>query len=194
MKKEILTDEVILQDILKNEEKKAQNNDNKTLIWVMPIAALAILAGYAVSWVLAIPIGLLAIVPIVLYFKQNKKDREIVESVEYDGEFVISTDKLSHIDKEQVYEPHTHYRPGMSTHTHYTKCITVFYFDNAKWRVPETEKLYAWSKEMYISPEGLDNTSLRGDEFYLVSRKGEAEVAYAYNRKFFEYKGNHTVS
>ncbi len=194
MKKEILTDEVILQDILKHEVKKAKNNDNKTLVWVMPIAAVAFLAGYTVSWVLAALIGLVAIVPIVLYFKQNKKDREIVESVEYDSEFVICTDKLSHIDKEQVYEPHSHYSPGRRSRTHYTKYVTVFYFDHAKWRVPETEKFYAWSKEMYISPEGLDNTSLRGDEFYLVSRKGEVEVAYAYNRKFFEYKGNHNVS
>ena len=58
----------------------------------------------------------------------------------------------------------------------------------------ETEKLYAWSRDMYISPQGLENTSLQGDEFYLVTRKGEAEVAYAYNKKFFEYKGKYNLS
>ena len=70
----------------------------------------------------------------------------------------------------------------------------VFYFENGKWRIPETGTLYAWSKEMYISPEGLDNTSVPGNQFYIVRRRGEAEIAYAYNKKFFEYKGKYNLS
>ena len=193
MKKEILTDEVIRRDILKHEVQKAETNDKKTLVWVMPILAVALLAGFVVSWLLAVPIALLAIIPIALYIKQNVKDAEITRSVRNDGEFSISTDVLSHIAKDEpVYEPHQHIFGG--SRTHYVKYVTYFYFEHAKWRVPEVEKLYAWSRDMYISPQGLENTSLQGDEFYLVTRKGEAEVAYAYNRKFFEYQGSHTVS
>ena len=194
MTKEILTDDIIRQDILVHEVKKANTNDKKTLVWIGPITAAALVAGYLVSWVLGVLIALLAIIPVVMYFKQEKEDVQILEQVTHGGEFTVCTDVLSHIGQETVYEPHVHTNIGSSYKTHYTKTVKVYFFHNAKWRVPETDTLYAWSKEMYISPQGLDNTSLRGDEFYLVTRLGEAEVAYAYNKKFFEYKGNHTVS
>ena len=189
MTKEILTDEAIRQDVLGNEVKKAKANDKKTLIWVAPIAVAAIAVGINIHVILGVLIGLVAIVPIYLYFKQNKADSDVVFEVEHDCEFVVEIDTLSHIDQQTVYEPHSHYNSLGGSKTHLTKSVPVLVFHNAQWRVPETEKLYAWSKEMYISPEGLQNTALRGDKFYIVRRFGNAEVAYAYNTKFFDYKG-----
>lgn len=188
MTKEILTDERIRQDVLGNEVKKAKGNDNKTLVWVMPIAVAAILAGVYVHVLLGVAVGLLAIIPIYLYFKQNREDSDTVFEVEHGAEFIVEIDTLSHITTETIYEPHTVGTFGRR-HTQYSKTVTVFEFHNAKWRVPEVEKLYAWSKEMYISPKGLENTSLRGDKFYIVRRLGNAEVAYVYNTKFFTYNG-----
>lgn len=193
MTKEILTDEQIRQDVLGNEMKKATANDNKTLVWVAPIIVAGLVVGVLVSLILGVLIGLVAIVPIVLYFKQNKADNDVVFEVKHDGELIVEIDTLSHIDKETVYEPHTHRSLSGGSNTDYTKTVTVFYFNNGKWRVPETRTLYAWSKEMYISPQGLDNTSLRGDKFYIVRRQGDAEIAYAYNTKFFEYRGKCNV-
>ena len=71
MTKEILTDEHIRQDVLGNEVKKASANDNQTLIWVMPIIAVAILAGVLVSWILGVLIGLLIIVLAVVFVLIN---------------------------------------------------------------------------------------------------------------------------
>jgi hypothetical protein len=188
MTKEILTDEMSMQDVLGNEVKKAKGNDNKTLVWVMPIAVAAILAGVYVHVLLGVAVGLLAIIPIYLYFKQNREDSDTVFEVEHGAEFIVEIDTLSHIATETIYEPHT-VHVGTRTSTHYTKTVTIFEFHNATWRVPDVEKLYAWSKEMYISPKGLENTSLRGDKFYIVRRLGNAEVAYVYNTKFFTYNG-----
>ncbi len=188
MTKVILTDEAIRRDVLGNEVKKAKNNDNKTLVWVMPIAVAAILAGVYVHVLLGVAVGLLAIIPIYLYFKQNREDSDTVFEVEHGAEFIVEIDTLSHITTETIYEPHT-VHVGTRISTHYTKTVTIFEFHNATWRVPEVEKLYAWSKEMYISPKGLENTSLRGDKFYIVRRLGNAEVAYVYNTKFFTYNG-----
>ncbi len=188
MTKEILTDEIIRQDVLGNEVKKADANDDKTLVWIIPIGVAAILAGVLVHVLLGIAVGLLAIIPIYLYVKQNREDQDVIFEVQHDGELLVEIDTLSHITTETVYEPHTAGSFGRR-HTHYTKTVTVFVFQNATWRVPETDKLYAWSKEMYISPKGLENTSLRGDKFYIVRRLGNAEVAYVYNTKFFTYNG-----
>ena len=188
MTKEILTDERIRQDVLGNEVKKAKGNDKKTLVWVMPITVAAILAGAYVHVLLGVAVGLFAIIPIYLYFKQNREDSDTIFEVEHGGELIVEIDTLSHITTETIYEPHTVGTFGRR-HTQYSKTVTVFEFHNAKWRVPEVEKLYAWSKEMYISPKGLENTSLRGDKFYIVRRLGDAEVAYAYHTKFFTYNG-----
>ena len=188
MTKEILTDERIRQDVLGNEVKKAKGNDKKTLVWVMPITVAAILAGAYVHVLLGVAVGLFAIIPIYLYFKQNREDSDTIFEVEHGAEFIVEIDTLSHITTETIYEPHTVGGFGRS-HTQYSKTVTIFEFHNAKWRVPEAEKLYTWSKEMYISPKGLENTSLRGDKFYIVRRLGNAEVAYAYHTKFFTYNG-----
>ncbi len=188
MTKEILTDEKIRQDVLGNEVKKANVNDNKTLVWIMPIAVAAILAGVYVHVLFGVAIGLLVIFPIYLYFKQNREDNDTIFEVQHDGKLIVEIDTLSHITTETVYEPHSVGYAGRR-HTQYHKTVTVFVFHNGTWRVPETEKLYAWSKEMYISPKGLENTSLQGDKFYIVRRLGNAEVAYVYNTKFFTYNG-----
>ena len=191
MTKETLTDEAIRYDVLGNEVKKAKTNDYKSLVWVAPIMVAALAVGYFVHVLLGLLIGLGAIVPIYFYFKQNKADAGVIFQVEHDCEFVVEIDTLSHIDQETVYEPHVHHNTlSAGSDMHYTKTVTVLKFYNAQWRVPETEKLYAWSKEMYISPQGLQNTALRGDKFYVVRRKGEAEVAFAYNMKFFTYRGD----
>ena len=195
MTKETLTDEFIRQDVLGNEVKKAKANDGKSLVWIAPIVGVAVAAGYFVHVLLGVLIGLTAIVPLYFYFKQNKEDNDVIFEVEHDGEFVVEIDTLSHIARETVYEPHSHRsytRPNRS-HVDYTKTVTVLKFHNSEWRVPETDRLYPWSKEMYISPQGLENTTLRGDKFYVVRRKGSHEVAYAYNMKFFTYKGDSLV-
>ena len=39
-----------------------------------------------------------------------------------------------------------------------------------------------------MSLEGIYNTSLMGDEFYIVERNLDGEIGCIYNKKFFEYK------
>ena len=84
MTKEILTDDFIRQDVLGNEVKKAKANDKKSLVWVTPIAIAALAAGYFVHVLLGVLIGLIVIVPIYFYFKQNKEDADVVFDVEHD--------------------------------------------------------------------------------------------------------------
>ena len=102
MTKEILTDEMIRQDVLGNEVKKADTNDDKTLVWVMPLGVAAILAGVLVHVLLGIAVGLLAIIPIYLYVKQNREDQDVICEVQHGGEFIVEIDTLSHITTETV--------------------------------------------------------------------------------------------
>ena len=39
-----------------------------------------------------------------------------------------------------------------------------------------------------MSREGIANTSLQGDTFYVVRLNSTGKIAVAYNEKFFDYK------
>ena len=63
---------------------------------------------------------------------------------------------------------------------------TVGAHHNFSYRFNTGEKhLYRWSKEMSMTFEGLYNTSLSGDEFYIVVDTVTHNLLYAYNTKFF---------
>ena len=98
------------------------------------------------------------------------------------GDISISTEIFSHIANDVIYEPH---RAGTRTRT--AKTITLYHFNGgSSWRAPFFERYYEWSKEYYISPKGLKNISIKGDEFYLVSLQAHRDIAYIYPCKNFE--------
>lgn len=49
-------------------------------------------------------------------------------------------------------------------------------------------KNYAWSELYYMSDDGIYNTAIDGDTFYIVTADNKT-VLVAYNAKFFEWKG-----
>ena len=51
-------------------------------------------------------------------------------------------------------------------------------------RIPDGT-LYAWSRDYYISQNGLQNISLPGDEFYHITLQGYSDIDYAYPCKSF---------
>lgn len=110
-----------------------------------------------------------------------RKKKEIKDGITR-GEIAISVEQFSHMARDSVYEPHRHGR-----NTHYTKEVRCVYFlSGGSWRVPSVVKHYRWSREYFLSSQGMENISLVGDEFYYVSLKGYPEIAYIYPCKFFE--------
>lgn len=51
---------------------------------------------------------------------------------------------------------------------------------------------YEWSKDYYLSPDGMFNTSIEGDSFYLVifTWDPSQKIAMIYNTKFFKLEGD----
>ena len=134
---------------------------------------------------LGLLVALLAIYPIARYVMEYKRTREAyhsaMESMVMRGDVSISIRELSHIAQETIYEPHSYGR-----YRHQTKEATFFYFQaGSRWRVPDTHRLYEWSQDYYISPQGLENISLVGDKFFFVSLQGYPDVSYVYPCKSF---------
>ncbi|MBO7762390.1 MAG: hypothetical protein J6T24_06300 [Clostridia bacterium] len=47
-------------------------------------------------------------------------------------------------------------------------------------------KHYAWSREYCLSSTGLWQTSVEGNEFYVISLQGHPDIRYIYPKKFFK--------
>ena len=190
MKKEKITLEAIKQDLMKMVNFQLSNKNDWRFSYIVPITLLAVMAGVLLKNVI---VGLLIfavaayhIVRYVIEYREHKKRKLAIISLVERGEISISNEVFTHIANETIYEPH---RVGRRARA--TKVITVYYFNSgSSWRVPNVDKHYAWSKEFYISSKGLDNISMSGDEFYIVSLQSHHEIAYIYPCKNFELDAN----
>lgn len=156
--------------------------------YYVPITALAILTGVFLKNVW---IGLLifsfAAYHIVLHIRESREYRvvkkEILGALER-ADISVSVEELDHIATEHIYEPHFAFGGGASRR-HY-KIARFFYFKSGRaWRIPGVANHYKWSREYYVSNEGLMNISLQGDKFYFVSLQGHDDIAYIYPCKTF---------
>ena len=190
MKKEKITLEAIKQDLMKMVNFQLSNKNDWRFSYIVPITLLAVMAGVLLKNVI---VGLLIfavaayhIVRYVIEYREHKKSKLAIISLVERGEISILNEVFSHIANETIYEPH---RVGRRARA--TKVITVYYFNSgSSWRVPNVDKHYAWSKEFYISSKGLENISISGDEFYIVSLQSHHEIAYIYPCKNFELDAN----
>ena len=190
MKKEKITLEAIKQDLLKIVNFQLSNKAEWRFSYIIPITILAVMAGvYFKNIFVGLLIFSIAAYHIVRYtieYKEYKTNKNAIISLIKRGEISIATEIFSHIANETIYEPH---RVGRRANA--TKTITVYYFDGgASWRVPTVDKHYSWSKDFYLSSKGLENISMKGDEFYFVSLQSHHDIAYIYPCKNFELDEN----
>ena len=98
------------------------------------------------------------------------------------GDISITVVKLSHIAEQTIYEPHF-----VGKHRREYKIVNFFYFNSGfSWRMPGILKFYKWSPQHSISPQGLINTSVEGNEFYYIELKEFPDISYIYPCKNFK--------
>ena len=184
MKKECLTLHNIQQDLEYIAFEKISKLDDSHLAYILPITALAVLIGILLKNIL---IGLLifsvAVYHIICYIPERKKytdKRKATLDILQRGNISISVEQLSHIARETIYEPSPHSKSS-------TKEVKYYHFDGGRsWRDYFPYEHYSWSAEYHLSPKGLENISLQGDEFFYISLKGRHDIAYIYPCKLFE--------
>ena len=186
MQKEILKLSNVITDLRKIADFQDDNTSEGKLAYIVPIAMVAVVMGALLQRVwIGILIFLLAAPTVVGYVKDRREHyvkKKALTEVIARADVSISVERLSHIAEEVLYEPHV-YRG----HRHTTKLVTLFHFESGvSWRVPNFFGHYPWSREYRLTPSGLENTSVEGNEFYLISLQGYHEIAYIYPCKFFE--------
>ncbi len=201
MAKETLTHEGIKHDLKKIAEQQISTKADARLMIAIPITILVVLALilFDLNWIVLLISALTFLIAAYQYVRlfddlkaYRHQKRLIMEAIER-ADFSISIQKLSHISIETVREPYHHYIAFGNHHVHATKEIQMFHFVGGdSWRLPGNSthsnlyyKHYTWSREFYLSSEGLLNMSVEGNEFYLVSLQGEHEISYIYPCKIF---------
>ena len=192
MKKETLLLSNIKKDLKIIIKFQMDNLGDWKLSYIVPFTILSVLLGVFFENVLiALLVFSVAAYHIVRYIIEYRdcsiKKKAIMNAIDR-SDICISTEKLSHIATEAIYEPHVA-GGRMSTHKHiaYYKHVTYYYFEaGRRWRVPTVSKHYKWSKDYYLSSQGLENISIPGNEFYFISLKDDHDIAYIYPCKMFE--------
>lgn len=192
MVKENLTVENIKKDLLKIAEKQPRVRTKvfklkKVLAFaVLVIACFCSLLGGIDAVIPLIAISTISfeacyyicdLIDDIQHALRVKKYKKAVESQKY----TFSDEKLISIDV-----PLTPGRAGKLVRN--TISRPVFCFESGeKWLFLYDVKYYEWSKELYLSGDGLYNSSMPGDEFYTVRVSEYPDVSCIYNKKFFTF-------
>ncbi|MBQ2827505.1 MAG: hypothetical protein IJF13_09785 [Clostridia bacterium] len=189
IKKDLLTEENIKSDLMVTSYAGVEKKHEPLYYLVYVLFGISFVLAYFLRspWYLFIgPIAYL-ITPFIVLIKDTVKHKRRKQAILGSG-FTVREDTLSHVNLESV--PASHSRRMLSKNTAFgIEEKYVFHFNGCDWEAPKgVGNLYNWSENYYMSLEGIYNTSLMGDEFYIVERNLDGEIGCIYNKKFFEYK------
>ena len=179
--KERFSKDEILFDLLAVEQEENRHGGEAYLYAILPCTLLAVLVGALLHNVwLASVLAAVAIFSIVrmipLALRSRIMRRTLKEAIEND-DFSITEERLHSIEEQKESARRS------------AKTVSLFHFESgASWQMPRLSEHYAWSEVCNMSSDGLDHTSLVGDEFYLVTPKALPHITYIYNKKLFEYE------
>ncbi len=190
MKKETLTSKNIEQDIIAFKKKQIKTGFSYVELLTAALCAsvpLIICAFKFIHWIVGLASLLLPVIAVAVLLPRMRAEK-LYKTTVICGEYTVIKDTLVNVDKETVVEPNRRrsiYRARRHNHL-YIDDVEFLYFSSRKWRIPY--RCYEWSSLYNMSREGISNTSIIGDEFYLVILNNTHEICVAYNAKFFEYK------
>ena len=181
MTKDILTEENARNDLNAVLRTDFYDELSRRISLMIPFIALAL-----ILW-LPLKLSYLALIPlpVVLYHLVQC----VIEIIRYRGKkralfqnaLTVFDEVFSHIANETVYKP---YLSGLRIR--FFQTVRLFYFQSgACFRIPSLMKHYKWSRDFAVSTKGLEQISLSGDTFYLVSLQGYPELIYIYPCKRF---------
>ncbi|MCQ2426569.1 MAG: hypothetical protein MJ070_10565 [Lachnospiraceae bacterium] len=175
VEKDRLTKELILKDIL--HAAKTYTPRRHYYSAGLCLAAGSILSLIAVALTRK-PVWFLLLLPFVaaeigIGVIRKKKAGRLTP-----GDLTVFTDTVNAVE-EKVVEAGGKYGS-------YRTALVMYFEGSGEWEIPYDN--YTWSKNWHMGRQGVENTSLHGDTFYIVRRNDTGEIAVAYNRKFFDYQ------
>lgn len=186
MEKDKITLSAVKEDLLKLERFKMGERAKYRLCTIIPFALFSsvICFGFnnAIVGAVLFAIPAYQIIRLLMEYAKYCRHKKAIRFIMMREDVSVSTEVFSHIASEWVVEPHF-----VGTRLNLTRVIRRYYFKSGiGWREALGYTHYEWSENYYVSPNGLENGSLSGDEFFYISLQGEPDIAYIYPCKKFE--------
>ena len=183
MQKERLTLENIKKDLHLSTGGKGTKDVDRYVSVMLSTVLLSVVFyfGLKMVWFGTAALLLAAYFVVRLCLIQMKKDLadKQVEGTDDRLDIAISVEKLSHFSAETET---THF----GGRTHYSEVWWLNFMSGVSWKIPKGGMLYSWSKEYYLSPTGMKNIAVPGNEYYFVTLQRNAGVSFVYPCDFFE--------
>ena len=187
MKKEILKYEDLGKDI---EHLYSTHFNRLHIIYTISLALpfliilfIMLLTSDTASLIMLTIVAAIIIVPFLAARMGSKKIKSIIQKNGYNvvkGKLLSTKQDYNNFFRRTFLSPYNY----------------IFTFSVGEWAVipsnfsyrfnVNTRHLYSWSKEMAMTFEGIYNTSVSGDEFYIVVDGVTQNILCAYNTKFFK--------
>ena len=191
MHREKLTIKAIQCDLVKMANDRSHRRSDSRFSYIILFTMLAILLGLLTKdFFIGMPVFCIAVYYIVRFTLEQREHRTekaaILSTIER-GEISISRETFSHISNDMIFDPNGTRRASGSV-----KEITCYHFSGGlSWKEPYfvthgIRSHYEWSKDYRLSAKGLQNISVKGNEFYFVSLQEHPDIAYIYPCKNFE--------
>jgi hypothetical protein len=190
MQKETLTLSHVIEDFQRLAKLQFMNMLSWRFVLALLLFLLSALLGFSLQNIFialgVLAVGIYHVVRFLTEYRKYRRNKAWISQLDGREDVCISIEKFSHIAYETIYEPRmTVARPSL-WRSNTTKEVPFCYFlSGVRWRIPDVNRHYAWSRDYYVTTAGLNHISLVGDEFIYVSLKEDADVSYAYPCKSF---------
>lgn len=175
MQKEKLTTEHITEDLCRNELLR-YNRSQYFFVYGVTCATFALFFSLALSAWFGLVFGLPAAVLLGLEGWQYLQYRKLRQSIRK-GQYTVTSEILTACSEEDI--------PNANTTRGRTPRY-VLHFGGEDYCVNDDN--YPWSRDFRLSYNGMVNTSVAGDEFWVVRATKTEEIGAVYNKKFFDYE------
>ena len=174
MQKETLKPAYIIEDLCRNENRRS----DRSRILLMPailLGTLALIMGLTLNPWVGLALGLLDLPLIGVEVRNSLVLRKHLRSVR-SGQYSVTSETLTGCEEEDV-------RNAESRNQ--WEARYVLRFSGEPYCILGDN--YTWSRDFRLSYSGMVNTSVIGDEFWVVRPNDTQEIGVVYNKKFFDY-------
>ncbi|MBQ8858303.1 MAG: hypothetical protein IJ012_00770 [Clostridia bacterium] len=148
--------------------------------WMLPFVFEGVRIGTAI---LSVAVAVYHLVRYILLYKAHRKKQKAVARIASRADIDVSVEQCGCVDTEWIYEPRIFYSNrwrGNRKKVHF-----CYFASGKKWRIPFLLRHYEWSKECYLTDNGIINALSREGECFFVTLRVAPDVAYAYPAEIF---------
>ena len=175
MQKELLTQEHIVEDLCRNERLRY---DRSQFFFTSGVAcaSFALFFSLALNAWFGLVLGLPAAILFGLEVRKYLQYRKLRQAIR-EGHYTVTSEILTACNEEDVRSANT----SRGREPRY-----VLYLGGEDYCIINDN--YPWSRDFRLSYNGMVNTSVVGDEFWVARAAKTEEIGAVYNKKFFDYK------